>query len=146
MTTVVVQTIIAIDTATMAIYICGFWFCTVSHILGFLDIIQEAIEIIMKQQMLANLINYDNEAKSKLDLDVLAIINRGVKDKTMTFDEWTQIFTNMIFDLNSVISCFKKLHTGFFLVQEVASLGSLFICGLIFTVVNQQYFSQLELP
>lgn len=60
----------------------------------------------MKQQMLANLINYDNEAKSKLDLDVLAIINRGSKDKTMT----------------------------------------LFICGLIFTVVNQQYFSQLDLP
>lgn len=51
-----------------------------------------------------------------------------------------KIVTKMLCNVNSVISSFSKLYTELFLLLEITSLGTLFICGLTFTVTRQQYF------
>lgn len=110
MTTVVVQTIVAVDTATMAIYLWGVGLCGLIHILGYLELVQE----------MADQITLDNNS--------------------ISFEEWIRILNQMISDVNSVISWFGTLYALPYFFVEIATLGALFICGLIFTVVRQQYF------
>ncbi|XP_063698008.1 uncharacterized protein LOC134828948 [Culicoides brevitarsis] len=78
--------------------------------------------------------------KSTLELETLKIINESSKipKKEVSFAEWTQILNDMISDVNSTITYLANLLAFPILTVEFASLASLFISGLIFTVVKQQ--------
>lgn len=131
----------AIDTATIIVFVFGMFFCIALHILGFLDIIKDIVEK-MKEELKMNQTEIDEDEQSStmksnsiIQVKPVAIINESA-----AFHEWTKIITEMICNVNTTISSFSKLYTEFFLLLEIASLASLFICGLTFIVTRQQYF------
>lgn len=138
-TTVLVETGIGVTCAILSNIIFGLFFCISSHILGFLDLIKEVVAK-MRQKML---IKFD-ESKSSLEPKTLAIIieksdNKQKDEGETTFNEWIKIITEMLCDVNSMVSMFSNFYTEFFLLLEIASFGALFFCGLTFTVIREQY-------
>lgn len=117
-TTLLIQTKVCIDSASLITFIFGIFFCIVIHTLGFLNIVKEFVQ------------------NMKHDLQT---INGGHKNTEVVYEESIKIITEMLCNVNSVIGSFSKLYTNFFLLLEMSSLCSLFLCGLTFTVVHQQY-------
>lgn len=139
-TTVVTQTFFAIIVTTLGIFIFGVLFCIAIHILGFLDIILGVIQK-MKREMQTN-VEVEVQKDSKLQLSTLAIINASLNENSTktSFPVWMSIVTDMISDVNSVLTPLCKLYSQMFLLIELTSLGTIFICGLIFIVLREQYF------
>lgn len=151
-TTVLVQLKVCIDAAAMITYIFGIFFCIVLHVLGYLDIVKETVEH-LKQDLLVNIKGFDEDQvmtvkpHSSLQLETLEIINESstepdgkLHDNETVLNNSIKIITEMLCNVNSVIGLFSKLYTEFFLLMEISSLSSLFICGLTFTVIHEQYF------
>lgn len=123
-TTTLTETIIAVHVATLAIFIISAVFCIILHVLGYLDMIQAIAQ------------------KAKLEIAETIESNGNNDEKEnneVSFEEWMEIITEMISDVNSIISQLRDFYKESFLLNEMASLGSLFICGLVITVVKQQY-------
>lgn len=147
-TTLVVQLVLSILSVPIGTYVFGVFYTLVIHILGTLDIIQEFVEK-KKVDMVLSLKPSEEEqkhqqpttSKSTLQLEVLAQISQTLPNPNeISFNEWIKIVTEMISDVSATVSSFSKLYTEFFLTIEIATLGSLFVAGLIFTVVREQYF------
>lgn len=112
----------------MIVQILSIFICILIHILGFFDIIQQAAKKI-KQELLTSL--------NKL--------NQTQQTSITSFDENMKILTEMISDVSSVVTKFNNLYSISFLFIEISSLASLFICGLIFIVVRQQYIFAISI-
>lgn len=149
-TTVLAQTIVSIQTATLAIFLFNTLFCVVIHIFGIFDIIEEFLGQIKKEMLTTITVANDTEPKassSTLQMDVLETINRSsvMVDKKMPFEVWMQIVTDMVSDVNSTITSFSALFSEIFLMHEITSLCALFLFGLVITVNNQQYLFAIGL-
>lgn len=132
LSTVLAQTIMANHISIMSTYVLGVFYCTVIHVLGFLDIVQELVAK-MNGEMRSKLKSFDDEvqstSKSKptLRLKDLASINKSLNSTTedTSFEEWMKIITDMISDVNAVVTSLNNLFKEFFLMFEIANLGAL---------------------
>ncbi|XP_063697534.1 uncharacterized protein LOC134828485 [Culicoides brevitarsis] len=118
--TVSVHTQAGLHAATLTSFVFGFFYAIVIHILGVLDMVLDSIKL--------------------LKAELLEKIKRRESLSTSSFDNWMRIIVDMIADVNEVVSTLSNLYAEYFLLLEFTSFATLFIAGLIVTVVKTQYF------
>ncbi|XP_063709119.1 uncharacterized protein LOC134837665 [Culicoides brevitarsis] len=118
--TLTMQFIVSIQAATATFYIFSAFFCIVNHVLGLFDIIISSIKL--------------------LKIEILSqATHLKKKDSTLPIAEWIKILSDMINDGNSIVTSFNGIYSLTFFILEIAAIGALFISGLLFTIVHQQY-------
>lgn len=132
------DTKLLIDTASLVNIIFGVFFCTAIHILGYLSIVKEFVRKVKHEELL-NLKELNEDENSSLQRETLAIISETSINTKTAFEDSLKTITDMLSDVNTLTSAFHEFYTDFFFLLETASLCSLFVCGLTFIVVHEQY-------
>lgn len=116
---------LSMDFTPLILFLFAEFYCIIMHILTVLDIVKASIRL-MKEKM---------TVKPQILSDIL---EEDVANK-LSFDEWIKIITEMITDVNQVMSQLSEFLSEPLLLAEIGTLGSLFFSGMVFLVVQQQY-------
>ncbi|XP_063708809.1 uncharacterized protein LOC134837369 [Culicoides brevitarsis] len=114
--TAAIQVVITIVFVFFICFLLEINISIILHFLGMLDIVREIIE--------------------KLGNEILDTRIKG-KRGLMPFVEWMKIITDLVSDINSVVTFISNSLTTFFVVLEAGVVGVLLLGGLIFMVVKE---------
>lgn len=126
----------ALDVATLESLVFAVFYCIIIHIMTFLDIIRDAVDLLKDEielKMLTDGKNHGLGIADSIDAD-------SASDKTMNFTESVKIIVELVSDVNDKVSLLRQFFSGMLLLAEIASFASLFIFGMLLLVVHQQYF------
>lgn len=141
-----------LDFACLELLLFGILLTIIMHITTYLDVIKEMIHLmkidIDSKCILNDVKNPDQISKrrGKLDRKLLSTIMESIESEPEIikaqpkFDDFIKIVVEMICDVNHIIFELSKFFSGPFLFAEITCLGSLFMAGMIFLVIHQQYF------
>lgn len=120
-------TILCIDAATITIYCLFIFVCSSIQIIGYLDIVLATVKK-MRVDLMAKVKRF-------------CVVEEPPNDPfNVTFEEWIQIIIDMIDDVNKNMNIITDIYAVTSMLTEFASLGAIFICGMIFVILQQQYF------
>lgn len=130
--TVLCQYKCAVDLCSFSIFVFGMFYIVSFCILTYLNIIHDTVQM-MGMQIRDE---YEKEERIVDDIDAIKFDLNGI---TLTLPEWNKIIVDQINDVNVIVTAFSNVFSIFFLNLEFSSFGALFIFGLEFLVVQEQY-------